>query len=306
MNKKGFAISIILYAVVFIIITIFYLLLGIMKSRYSVNNDLRNNIFNNLNSYEHIFTKLDKDDPVSVLTVNPDGGSVEINGTLTNSITSIINYVGETVTISNANKDDFINHGELKVTYNSNGGDTNPDAVTIGTTNTKKYQFDGWNSTGSCGSMIEDTYTFPSGYGSECMKKAIWIESENVSLNNEIVLAPAPTRGGYYFLGWRSSIDNQIYKAGSDYTVTNNTTMTGEWMEDIWATNVSYELFINGVNCENVQCVLDNLTKIVSDTGKLRKIVAAELKYNNSKTHLSCENVQCALDEISKNIEGVD
>lgn len=269
MNKKGFAISIILYAVVFIIITIFYLLLGIMKSRYSVNNDLRNNIFNNLNSYKHIFTKLDKDDAVSVLTVNPDGGSVLLNESLINSITSIINYAGETVTISNANKDDFINHGELKVTYNSNGGDTNPDAVTVGTTNTKKYQFDGWNSTGSCGSMIEDTYTFPSGYGSECVKKAMWVESENVSLNNEIVLASAPTRRGYYFAGWKSSVDNKIYEAGSNYTVTDNTTMTGEWIEDIWAKDLSYVMVINGVSCEDVQCALDNITKIISDTGNL-------------------------------------
>lgn len=36
MNKKGFAVSIILYSIVFIIVTILYMLLGIVKTRYEV------------------------------------------------------------------------------------------------------------------------------------------------------------------------------------------------------------------------------------------------------------------------------
>ena len=59
MNKKGFAISIVLYAIVFLIITIFYVLLGVIKSRYNTNNDLRNSVVDELNSEEHIRDNLE-------------------------------------------------------------------------------------------------------------------------------------------------------------------------------------------------------------------------------------------------------
>ena len=49
MNKNGFAISIILYSIVFLIIAILYMLLGLAKTRYTVNKSLRDNIVNDLN-----------------------------------------------------------------------------------------------------------------------------------------------------------------------------------------------------------------------------------------------------------------
>ena len=49
MNKKGFAISIILYSIVFLLISIFYLLLGTLKTRYTVNDNMRNDIMDELN-----------------------------------------------------------------------------------------------------------------------------------------------------------------------------------------------------------------------------------------------------------------
>lgn len=49
MNKKGFAISVILYSVVFLIIAILYMLLGLTKTRYTVNKNLRDNLVNELN-----------------------------------------------------------------------------------------------------------------------------------------------------------------------------------------------------------------------------------------------------------------
>ena len=50
MNKKGFAISVILYSIVFLIIAILYMLLGIVKTRYTVNSSLKESIINDLNN----------------------------------------------------------------------------------------------------------------------------------------------------------------------------------------------------------------------------------------------------------------
>ena len=50
MNKKGFAISVILYFSVFLVITIFYILLGILKARYTVTSNIKNEIIEKLNN----------------------------------------------------------------------------------------------------------------------------------------------------------------------------------------------------------------------------------------------------------------
>lgn len=50
MNKKGFAISIILYSMVFLLISIFYMLLNIARNRYTVSTNLRESIIENMNT----------------------------------------------------------------------------------------------------------------------------------------------------------------------------------------------------------------------------------------------------------------
>lgn len=49
MNKKGFAVSILLYSLVFIIISLLYMLLLTMRTRYKVESDLRESIVEQLN-----------------------------------------------------------------------------------------------------------------------------------------------------------------------------------------------------------------------------------------------------------------
>ena len=49
MNKKGFTITVILYAMVLLISTIFFLLLGTVKNRYKNQSKLQNNIMTNIN-----------------------------------------------------------------------------------------------------------------------------------------------------------------------------------------------------------------------------------------------------------------
>ena len=50
MNKKGFAISVILYSIILLIVAILYMLLGIMRVRYSTNSKLREQVVNELNN----------------------------------------------------------------------------------------------------------------------------------------------------------------------------------------------------------------------------------------------------------------
>lgn len=50
MNKKGFAISVVLYSLVILIVSIMYLLLSTVKNNYNTNKNLRNEIVNMLNN----------------------------------------------------------------------------------------------------------------------------------------------------------------------------------------------------------------------------------------------------------------
>ncbi len=49
MNKKGFAISVILYSIVILVITILIILLGIIRTRYTTSERLRENIIREIN-----------------------------------------------------------------------------------------------------------------------------------------------------------------------------------------------------------------------------------------------------------------
>lgn len=50
MNKKGFAVSIILYSIIFLIISTLYILLSIEKNRNDVNKEYRDSIISELNA----------------------------------------------------------------------------------------------------------------------------------------------------------------------------------------------------------------------------------------------------------------
>ena len=268
MNKKGFAISVVLYAVIFVVIAIFYLLLGIIRSRYSVNNGLKNNILSELNSGGHLFTKLNNDDPVNILIVNPNGGSVDIDGLTVTKTTRVVKYAGETVELKNAtnnNQEDM--QSFYTVTYDADGGDTTPPVQTSVNTNTTSYNFGQWNDTGSCGDFLDDAYTFPSEYGTICTKTIEWSESNHVSFDSQIELAAAITKPHSIFMGWKSSINNQIYPAESTYDLTQNVVMTAEWREDVWAIDLGYDDSLNNMGCDNVKCALDKIKDILKRTG---------------------------------------
>ena len=57
MNNKGFAISIVLYSMIILVVAILYLLLGIVKSRYNITNDFVGNVKDELNGTHYIPTE---------------------------------------------------------------------------------------------------------------------------------------------------------------------------------------------------------------------------------------------------------
>lgn len=59
MNKKGLAMSMVIYAVILLIISLLYMLLGIVRNRYTINDDLRKAIIRDLNSDEYMYPSLD-------------------------------------------------------------------------------------------------------------------------------------------------------------------------------------------------------------------------------------------------------
>ncbi len=81
MNKKGFAISIILYSLVFLLVSIFYLLLGIVKTRYTVTSNLRESIIEELNEIDlaDAYSILKKDVDTSTV-INFANASSDTNG----------------------------------------------------------------------------------------------------------------------------------------------------------------------------------------------------------------------------------
>ena len=50
MNRKGFAISIVMYSIVFLIVTILYMLVGVVRNRYVINENLRGKVTAQINS----------------------------------------------------------------------------------------------------------------------------------------------------------------------------------------------------------------------------------------------------------------
>lgn len=78
MNKKGFAVSVILYSIVFLIITTLFMLLGIMRTRFNVNNELREKIRESIN------------EEVSAGTLFPSSEKCEIKGNTSNYTDNLI------------------------------------------------------------------------------------------------------------------------------------------------------------------------------------------------------------------------
>ena len=77
MNKKGFAISVILYSIIFMIITILLILLGLVRTRYTVSESLREKVIEDVNN-------------VILKETNPSNYSCEITANSSDYTTNLI------------------------------------------------------------------------------------------------------------------------------------------------------------------------------------------------------------------------
>ena len=265
MNKKGFAISVILYVIVFLIISIFYILLGLVKARYSVNNDLKNDITSTLNGTEYIYGKLLNDKAVNILRINPNAGSVLFEGNIVNDVIEIVRYVDDTVTIPDPTRDSYNNNiATYTLSYNTNGGSTAPSSQTGTATRMTSYSFSSWSGTGDCGTLSNRVYTFPTSYGTTCTMTASWSLDTNPIIYPTVPVAAAPTKYANIFDGWKSSVtsDTHLYQPGESYTLSRNVTLTAQWTP-VSAEHIAYSNSAIS-ECSNVQCAIDKI-KILLD-----------------------------------------
>ena len=257
MNRKGFAISVILYVIVFLIIAVFYILLGIVKSRYSVNNDLKNNISNTLNGIEYIYGKLDNENAVNVLKITINGGETE-------DTMEFIKYGNDTLEISNPTRDPSRSIGTTyTLSYNSNGGIPIPANQTASVINVVSYLFNSWDPMGDCGELSNGTYTFPERYGTICTLTAAWSPQYDTEENLNVTVANGITKAYSIFDGWKSSIDGKLYQGGDSYFLNTDTVMTAQWTLDVDAVNLEYNNS-DIPSCTTVQCALDEITNLVN------------------------------------------
>lgn len=260
MNNKGFAISVILYVIVFLIIAVLYILLGIVKARYSVNSDLKNNVTTTLNGMEYIYSKLDNEDPVNLLIVDLNGGQFYSDEVLITDKVEVLKYGDEEYTLPPITRvPDSLSAGTYSLSYNANGGyptPPSPEPVTV--TGTIEYEFNGWVTSGDCGTLNGNTYTFPKTYSTVCTMKADWGSPSPTYSDSTVSLYPnAIEKVGYRFIGWESSANSIVYGAGANYTLTQDTVMTAQWDLDAYAREISYSH--SGISCSNTQCALDRL-----------------------------------------------
>ena len=261
MNKKGFAISVILYVIVFLIIAVLYVLLGIVKSRYNVSSDLKNSITNTLNGVEYIYGKLDNDGAINVLKINPNGGSIIINGEESLEMIEIVKYANDTLNIPMPSRENTESDaGTYTLSYNSDGGNITPNSQTVNVTSTTSYTFDDWILEGDCGEFVNDTYTFPSDYGTTCTLTASW-KLDIDTPSQTVIVAGAVSKLGNIFNGWKSSADNNTYQPGSSYILDENTVMTAQWTLNVWANLIEYNNASLG--CHDAQCAIDRINEML-------------------------------------------
>lgn len=71
--------------------------------------------------------------------------------------------------------------------------------------------------------------------------------SNTTSAQVKLAAGTGLTKEGYTFAGWKSSTDNEVYEAGENFTLTEDTIMTAQWTEAIYT--ITYDL--DGGNIES-------------------------------------------------------
>ena len=97
---------------------------------------------------------------------------------------------------------------------------------------------------------------------------------------------------GYVILGWHNSENNLVGQPESSVTLNSDETFTAKAV-NIKAIDLSYDNNNTGEDCDNVQCMIDKMDKLLP-------IGADELFFDKSNTDEDCNTVQCMIDRIDK------
>lgn len=100
MNKKGFAVSVILYSICFLIVTMLFMLLAIVRTRYNVSDKLRKNVIDSVNGeidVGNLFPSNEK----CVITANSEDFTDNLTLSIEVSNGKLYSWDGESYSTSN-------------------------------------------------------------------------------------------------------------------------------------------------------------------------------------------------------------
>ncbi len=109
------------------------------------------------------------------------------------------------------------------------------------------------------------------------------------STSCSITLPTITPTSGYIALGWYNSDGTKVGAAGSNLTLTSSATYTAK-AQRLTANDFSYDNSKTGLDCDDVQCVIDRLDIIMAD----------DFSYDNSKTGVDCNDIQCMIDKLDE------
>lgn len=189
----------------------------------------------------------------SGLTINPNGGKIQIDSEVDGEeeITTTKNYIQEynsILTYSKPTKANDVDTSEhYTISYNTDGGGDVASQTSI-ITKTTVYTFTNFTKSDPFYGTLSST-TAAGNYRYAPDKDVTSTITANFShvVNTSVAsvsLPSAPSKEGYTFKGWKSSVNNQVYNAGVSFTPTADTTMTAQWEINKYTVNVTVN---NGV-----------------------------------------------------------
>lgn len=182
----------------------------------------------------------------NTLTVNPNGGAVTFNGNSITSAASVTQLYGTTISLPDATKENSdVYTDSYVVSYAPNGGSSTPASQVSQVSTQTSFAFNRWDQTGTCGTLLGGTYTFPTSLQTTCTMTADFTPTAIAAgVQQPVTLASAISKTGHTFSAWKASTDSQNYSAGASYTPSEDTTMTAQWTANQYQVNYNDELFV--------------------------------------------------------------
>ena len=133
----------------------------------------------------------------------------------------VTNEAGETVYTETIAADETA--GVLYFTFESNGGSHAEKALASGTYTVSLLK-SGWTDPINTMTITLAQVSYETNGGAPETIAAFYTDT-----NNKVTLPAAPSKSGYNFDGWKSSVDNSVAQAGAKVSVSADTTFTAQW-----------------------------------------------------------------------------